>query len=192
MDNHPDGAHSPCFQCSSADATRELEVESCRLFSFLEAMGITAIYYGPFSVFNAFRGSIPKPSANHHGIPPPTGDSPLYPQKIQLYKLYLYIYVFLFIHLYLLICLLFIHLYLLIYFLIYLLFIYLFIHLYRYIFLFPFHSSIFLSLSTQPGGGGTVICRLLGVKIGVGHVPKKHCKLQEKLLLAHVCGDAFA
>ena len=69
MDNHPDGAHSPCFQCSSADATRELEVESCRLFSFLEAMGITAIYYGPFSVFNAFRGSIPKPSANHHGIP---------------------------------------------------------------------------------------------------------------------------
>jgi len=51
--------------------------------------------------------------------------------------------------------------------------IYLFIHLYRYIFLFPFHSSIFLSLSTQPGGGGTVICRLLGVKIGVGHVPKK-------------------
>ena len=99
--------------------------------------------------------------------------------------IYIYIYVFLFIHLYLLIylliCLLFIHLYLLIYLLIYLLFIYLFIylsiylfiHLYRYIFLFPFHSSIFLSLSTQPGGGGTVICRLLGVKIGVGHVPKK-------------------
>ena len=66
-------------KCNSADATTELEIYPLavcskvigiatvsNLFVFFEALGIITIRCVSF-VYNAFQ--IPKPSANHHGIP---------------------------------------------------------------------------------------------------------------------------
>jgi hypothetical protein len=41
-------------------------------------------------------------------------------------------------------------------------------------------------------GGGTVICRLLEVKIGVGNVQKNAVNYRKNCFLRMFCGDAFA
>ena len=116
---------------------------------------------------------------------------------IYIYVFYLFIYIYWFIYWF--VYYLFIYIYWFIYWFIYYLFIYLsiylFIYLFIYIDIFSFFPSIlpfFWAWAPNRVAGARWFADFWGSKSVLDMCQKKHCKLQEKLLLAHVCGDAFA
>ena len=53
------------------------------------------------------------------------------------------------------------------------------------------NAETFICGSHGGGGGGHGDLQTFGGQNRCWKCAKKHCKLQEKLLLAHVCGDAL-